>query len=536
MRRTIVGIAAMAAISFSTLAQSAMDAYTLTPTELRGTARFVSMGGAFTSLGGDLSTLTQNPAGIGIYRHSDIGLGFDISIRSNETTTESDKISVNNTKAFFDNFGYVGVAKLSGTLRNFNWGVGYSRINSFDRRFKGYNASTGTSLSNYVASFTQGIDSKNLLFGEDYNPYIDSSEDWLSVLAYNSLMINNDGSNDSYAGLFQNGTMGDALYEVHEWGYTDEYNIDFGGNVSDLVYWGLGVGIVDMNYQREINYSESMENALVYDKATDGLTSGNAGFNLYNYKSMSGTGANLKFGVIVRPLDFLRIGVAVHTPTWMHLNNVGYGEVTQYNYTPYTSRNTNSGREYTDDYDYNWRLNTPWRFMVGASAVIGSSAIISADYERVAYNDMSMKYEDYSNWGSSYVKDDAMNACIKDYFKAANIFRVGLEYRITPSFSARLGYNYQSETTREAALDGRMAISTAGTDPSYSFNKSVNNICVGIGYRYQAWYIDLAYQHTTRNSKFSAYTSNFAGYEGPTPTAEISTKHNNIVLSTGFRF
>ena len=138
MRRTIVGIAAMAAISFSTLAQSAMDAYTLTPTELRGTARFVSMGGAFTSLGGDLSTLTQNPAGIGIYRHSDIGLGFDISIRSNETTTESDKISVNNTKAFFDNFGYVGVAKLSGTLRNFNWGVGYSRINSFDRRFKGY--------------------------------------------------------------------------------------------------------------------------------------------------------------------------------------------------------------------------------------------------------------------------------------------------------------------------------------------------------------------------------------------------------------
>ena len=37
-----------------------------------GTARFMSMGGAFTALGGDISTLSQNPAGIGVFRTSEM--------------------------------------------------------------------------------------------------------------------------------------------------------------------------------------------------------------------------------------------------------------------------------------------------------------------------------------------------------------------------------------------------------------------------------------------------------------------------------
>ena len=68
-------------------AQSAVDAYNITPTQQRGTARFISMGGAFTSLGGDISSMTQNPAGLGIYRKSDIGLTFDVSIRNYKTDT-----------------------------------------------------------------------------------------------------------------------------------------------------------------------------------------------------------------------------------------------------------------------------------------------------------------------------------------------------------------------------------------------------------------------------------------------------------------
>ena len=225
-------------------------------------------------------------------------------------------------------------------MSNLSWGVSYNRINSFERRFNGYNTSTETSLSNYIASYTQGVNSSELLFGHDsngninYNPYLDSDNDWLSILAYNSMMINNPlSSNTEYAGLYQNGTVGDAMYEVRESGFTDEYNIDFAGNFNDVVFWGLGVGIVDMEYNRQTNYSESMSGALVYNEGTDMLASGNAGFNLYNIKRTTGTGANIKFGLIVRPIEALRIGVAVHTPTWLRLSHQGYGEVDA-NYTP----------------------------------------------------------------------------------------------------------------------------------------------------------------------------------------------------------
>lgn len=178
----VIGLAAL--LPAGAAAQSAVDAYNITPTQLRGTARFIAMGGAFTSLGGDLSSMTQNPAGLGLYRKSDIGLTFDLSFRKYNTTTDQGKYSESKTVAKFDNIGYVGVANLSGAMKSFSWGVSYNRINVFDRQYSGYNMPTQTSLSNYIASFTNGVNSDNLLFEKDkYNPYLDGNEDWLSILA-----------------------------------------------------------------------------------------------------------------------------------------------------------------------------------------------------------------------------------------------------------------------------------------------------------------------------------------------------------------
>ena len=77
----------IAAIPAIASAQSTVDAYNLSQSELRGTARFMSMGGAFTALGGDLSTLGQNPAGVGVYRGSEIGATLDVNFRSYNTQT-----------------------------------------------------------------------------------------------------------------------------------------------------------------------------------------------------------------------------------------------------------------------------------------------------------------------------------------------------------------------------------------------------------------------------------------------------------------
>ena len=93
-----LALGTLAILPLTLSAQSPVDAYNLSQTELRGTARFMSMGGAFTALGGDLSTLNQNPAGIGIYRSSEVGLTLDLNIlgsKANGTKWDNTHFDVN---------------------------------------------------------------------------------------------------------------------------------------------------------------------------------------------------------------------------------------------------------------------------------------------------------------------------------------------------------------------------------------------------------------------------------------------------------
>ncbi len=272
-------------------AQSSIDAMQLTGSELRGTARFMGMGGAFTALGGDLSTLTQNPGGLGIYRKSEIGATIDINFM--KTTTESQtKFSDSPTKVACNNFGYVGSLSLgrNSVLRYFNWGVSYNRIAQFDRRMYGYTGNQGGSLTNYIAKFTNaaGYDENELNFGDKYNPYQNGDADWLSILAYNSYLINTvNGTTNRYMGLYNSNTVADAEIGVREKGYVDEYSINFGGNLSDMIYWGIGIGITDLSYSRAVTYSESMEHATAYCGASGVINNADAGYTLNNYKHLS---------------------------------------------------------------------------------------------------------------------------------------------------------------------------------------------------------------------------------------------------------
>lgn len=540
-----------AAMPMAAWAQSAVDAQLISQSNLTGSARFMSMGGAFTALGGDLSCLNQNPAGIGVYNRSEIGATLDINMQNTSTTLLSNMFpnSASQTKVYCNNFGYVGATKLDGALRTFNWGVTYNRASSFDRFYQGYNPSTSTSLSNYIADFSYGIPEYDIQFGTDgYNPYLDSNYDWLSILAYNSYMINPDGTTqnggNTYRGLFGNGTQGDALYSVREQGYVDEYDVSFGGNVENTVYWGLSFGITDLNYKRWAFYSESMESAQIPEDAAgaNGLN-GAAGFDLDNYKYIHGSGFNIKAGVIIKPVNEFRIGLGVHTPTWYSLNTI-YNAGVQYAYTP-TSKSgdpigdtlTNgSNWEETDNANYDWKFNAPWRFMVGAAAVVGNKAIISVDYQFDGYNSMNIKTPaGYDNYGYSYdfVPNYDLNNNIKTYYKNANTVRVGLEYRVTPQFSLRAGYNHQFSNVKEEVANNQVEVLTSGTDPSYSLDRHTQYFTAGLGYKYKAWYIDAAYVYKDRESTYHAFT-NWGDNQAP---QSIVTDHNSsIVISTGFKF
>ncbi len=542
MKRILIPSILILSSAFMTYSQSAVDALQLTQSDFRGTARFMSMGGAFTALGGDLSTLTQNPAGIGVYRSSSLGVTLDIDIQNTKGSSQNFSIKNDQTKTLCSNFGYVGVAHLDGVMETFQWGVTFGRTTSFDRLVGGYQQSTQNSLSNYVAGFTGGYSENDLNFGTDYNPYFDSDADWLSILAYNSYMINpRQGSNNQYNGLYQNGTNGDALLYVREKGYVDEYSFNFGGNFSNLVYWGLGIGVTDLSYTRITEYSESMENAAIANLRT-GDAGGDAGINLTNYKRITGSGWNLKFGLIFKPVNELRIGAAIHSPTWYKLNH-NYDATLNYSYfnpaMPEVGDRENSnplaGEEYTEIAGFSWRLRSPWKFMVGAAAVVGGKFILSADYEYQAYPNMTVKTPRYDGYGylDNYFDNAAVNSDIENYTQGGNTVRVGAEYRVTPRFSLRAGYNVTMSNIKNEVRDGAVEVITSGTDPSFSLDKSRSHISAGLGYRIGNFNIDAAYVYSSRESTLKPYT-NYAG--NVAPSYKIDDTNHNVVLSLNYRF
>lgn len=524
-------------------AQDAFDVLQMSQTELRGTSRFQSMAGAFGALGGDLSTLTQNPAGIGVYRSSD--LGITMSVDFNSVKAGVDKM--NETRFNINNVGYVGSIRLnSEAVPNLNFGFTYNRLQSFNRHYVGGVADIPTSMSNYIADefvnvpgFTEG----DLYWTDDFNPYFDGYAPWAAVTTYDMATKTNgyvgiiNANGDYMQGLYGNGTRGDAYYEVDERGHADEYNIAFGGNVANKLYFGLDFGILDLDYRSFQAYEEDLTNAYVMADDEDLLYSPivnnntRADWGLYNYLHSEGTGVNFKLGLIWRPVQALRIGAAFHTPTFYDMRDTYYVEASLKAYQDgnqlySASKGSNDGYDYSSSYT----MSTPWRFMGSVAGVIGTQGIISLDYEYVA--NQTMRIGD--DRGHNY-PDVTYN--VKDYFKPSHIIRVGAEYRVNPSWSLRAGYSYKTTQVKKGVDEYDYNIITVGTNPTYQYDNTVQNITCGLGYRYKSFYSDLAYVHNIRESVYNAFSpiNDEYGYE-PNVSADVKNNNNRISLTLGMRF
>jgi hypothetical protein len=223
-------------------AQAAFDALQMSQNELRGTSRFQSMAGAFGALGGDVSVMNQNPAGIGVYRSSDVSVTIDLDFQNSKVDGMSS--AATQTKFNLNNVGYVGAIKLnSETMPNLNVGFSFNRNKSFHRHYTGGLNGIQSSMTNYVAALTNAGNwsEDDLAFGydghpkgKDYDPYYDSYAPWMSILAYDSYLLNPES--DGFSGIARNGSSGFAEFEVDEAGHTDEYSINFGGNIKNKVY------------------------------------------------------------------------------------------------------------------------------------------------------------------------------------------------------------------------------------------------------------------------------------------------------------
>ena len=155
---------------------------------------------------------------------------------------------------------------------------------------------------------------------------------------------------------------------------------------------------------------------------------------------------------------------------------------------------------------------------------------MGAEYEFMNYASAKLKYSDgYDMEGqNSYAKED---------LKGVHTVRVGAEARILPSLSVRAGYNFSSSVFKESAykaLEGGDAdLRIPGdmrTDTEYFNDFGRNTVTVGLGYRGNRFYADLAY-------KYDMYKSDFYAFSDTSLTAtKVDNKRHQLLMTLGVHF
>lgn len=561
MKKIYLSIAALS-VSSVALAQSAIDAYRFSQPDLKGTARFMSMGGAFGALGGDLSTLTQNPAGIGVYRSNEIGITVDLDVQNANSSAQGSSTGVSQTKFLLNNAGGVATFRLpSSTIPNLNLGFTFNKGTSFNRHYRGTIPQLSVSMSNYIAGIAndEGLTVADVERKDSYDPYNPSdggiAPSWLPILGFDSYLINpiGDPNAPSWEGQWGNGTSGSGYFDVLESGAVDEYNIAVGGNIANKVYWGMNFDIINFNYRINALWGENLDGAYVEHIDDHGNSLGieqtTSKWNMTNLYDASGSGFKYSFGVIVKPIQELRIGLSFHTPTWYSNMTESFSASTNMRYFGNEGgAETNGG---IPGYN-NMNFSSPWRVSASIAGVIGSSFIISMDNELSFYDKMKFSTPNNNYWDYDYDYDYDYpwyapvatrssdpyfytNKDVKDIYKTSYTMRLGAEYRVTPSFSVRAGYSFVTSPVKAEAKDNKETIYTSGTMPNYRFDNMTNYITCGLGYKYKGFYVDLAYVFKRMDSEYHAFTPDpYSGVQSP--QSKLSFNTSQIVLSTGLRF
>ena len=126
------------------------DVFTLTQQNFGfGTARSMGMAGAFTSLGADMASMSLNPAGLGMYRSSDLSFSPMMGFQSADNSAMSwgdnkqSRFAVSNIGVAFNIYEDSHTRLTSMTLA-----LGYNRIADFNYRY-GFSSKSEPSVAPY---------------------------------------------------------------------------------------------------------------------------------------------------------------------------------------------------------------------------------------------------------------------------------------------------------------------------------------------------------------------------------------------------
>jgi len=515
MKRIIfIGLCFVLTLELS--AQEPADALRFSWITANGTARQQSIGGAGGSLGGDVSSTFINPAGLGFYKTGDFVLtpGFDFHNFKSSYFGRTEKEKKNGFALGTTGF-VLGAPTNSGNMKSSAFALVINRTASFNSNilYRGAN-----NESSYSQKFLEELQNN-----DDVDPNsVAQNYPFSSSLAFNTFWIDTangwNAGNKQFVSLSEPLLAGEGLLQeqrvVNKGGIT-ELALAGAANFNEKFFVGGTIGIPFLRYIKESTFLEAdatddPDNNFDFASVTENLTT-------------TGVGLNLRIGAIYKPREYIRLGLAFHSPTYFSMTDKYNASITT-NTEGYQGQWNQSSSLFTngEDAEFKYTLFTPYRIIGSASYVFREiedvrkqKGFITADIEFVNYKATSFSTNpegDRSQDTKDYLK--SLNEAIDNAYKGAFNFRVGGELKFT-TLMVRLGGAYYGNPYKNIAGEKGHRFQLTG----------------GLGYRDKGFFIDAAYVHTMGKDVHFPYRLQGSEFSGAT----IKRTGGMGVLTIGFK-
>jgi hypothetical protein len=448
-----------------------------------GSARYAAQGGAIGALGGDLTSMVTNPAGLGFYRSSEFS--FTPSFYWVNTSSDFMNTRVDESQLKFNvgNLGYVR-SMVQNKTKGFvgaSFGFGYNTLANFNNRttMRGYN------------------DNSSML--DDFTWHANADPDNLSPfyeqLAFDTYLMPYDEAAGEYWHDMQIDGYGQELLRSSvQSGYIGEYSLSGAFNFSNFLYFGATAGIHALRFSEQIYHTESDYDNHVLDFDS---------FQFREFNDTRGWGYTFRFGMIIRPIQLIRVGASFQLPT--------YYKLTDYKYTDMNSfwdrgSGISDTRQGSPDGVYDYKLRTPFRVNANASVILFKLATISAGYEYVDYASSNLDAYDYRFFDE--------NDRIRQDFQDTHNLKAGAEVRFG-SLYLRGGAQYLMSPYSDPRNNAEMWIYSGG-----------------LGIRTRGVFFDISYSH----SRFDEVYAMYAYQPGSNEVSLNQINGNNMMMTVGFKF
>ncbi|MEQ8520068.1 MAG: hypothetical protein RLN79_04030 [Cytophagales bacterium] len=492
------------------------DALRFSSTDRGGTARLQGLAGSGVALGGDLSSVIINPAGLGFYNRSVLSITPQISFRDNtasfqgqDNVTFNDKFSVGQIGISID-LTKSDIEK--GDFRGGSLAFSFSKRNDFNEEIELIGENYQSSIVDYYLESAQGIYTSDLYRvnnGEQIpaNPIGMAYDAFLFDIDINA--CNDPADCNIYERFYAFEPMRQREL-IRTSGNQNEWTVSYGGNFKDQFYFGTKLGIASVNYLIERTYNER-----ALDQGTDALRSTTINDRL----EIDGTGFNLGLGFIYRPVDLIRFGLNFETPTYYALEEDFDADLSAQfnNFLFFEDPNNPDNNFYLNNESsslpngfFNYRLRTPMKVNFGAAIFASKNGFITADVEYLDYSRSRLSFESLDG------DESADNRSIQNIYDRTFNFRVGAEYRVD-DFRFRGGYANLGDPFKENIN---------------LVDQSRQRVSGGLGMRLQDYFWDVALIHEWWNEGYTLYNLQ----NGYAPAAEFKKNLTTLAITGGLFF